>query len=149
MAKDGTASGIARDRKYTSKEEHEKAYKGDRKSRVRYYQKHEKGGKAGGLDRKIKIRGTDDNKIYTWTLGEVIDRINEDNASDEFNYNEGDWIEGFKETLEGQFYSLNDKNGKPLNDLSKMEKGGKAGKDYLYFYAKDERPYVLFKTKNI
>jgi hypothetical protein len=44
---DTNKSAVARERKYTSKEEHEKAYKGSRKSRVRYYQKHEKGGEAG------------------------------------------------------------------------------------------------------
>ena len=32
-------SAIMRDRKYTSQEEHEKAYKDKRKSRVRYYKK--------------------------------------------------------------------------------------------------------------
>ena len=67
---------------------------------------------------KIKVRNLDDNSVRTWTISEILDRINEDNASDDFNYNENDWIEGFVETL-GEFYSLLDKDNKPLNNLSK------------------------------
>ena len=99
--------------------------------------KFENGGGVGesflvNLNRKIKMRGVDDNKIYTWTLGEVIDRINQDNSTDEFNYDESDWVEGFNETLT-EFYSLNDKNGKPLNDLSKLSNGGAV--DYEKHYS--------------
>lgn len=73
---------------------------------------------GGGVgEQKIKVRNLDDNKIRTWTVSELLERINQDNATDEFNYTEEDWIEGFIETL-GEFYSLKDKNGKPLNDLS-------------------------------
>ena len=79
---------------------------------------------GGGLDAIIKVRNIENNKISNWALSELIDRINEDNATDEFNYDESDWVEGFNETLEGEFYSLNDKNGKPLNNLSKYANGG-------------------------
>lgn len=66
------------------------------------------------LDSKIKIRFIDDNSIHQWTLKDIIHRINQDNATDEFNYDESDWVDGFYETLL-EFYSLTDKNGKPLN----------------------------------
>jgi hypothetical protein len=53
MAQGGSASGRARDRKYTSQEEHELKYAGKRKSEILQYNKHEKGGKAGGEVDKI------------------------------------------------------------------------------------------------
>lgn len=66
----------------------------------------------------IKLRYIEDNSIHEWELESVINRINEDNATDEFNYDKWDWVEGFVETLEGEFYSLLDIDGTPLNDLS-------------------------------
>ena len=79
---------------------------------------------GGGLDEIIKVRNIENGKVSNWTIEELLERINEDNYTDEFNYDKSDWVEGFNETLEGKFYSLNDKNGKPLNDLSKYAKGG-------------------------
>lgn len=76
---------------------------------------------------KIKVRDIEDDSIKNYSLKELLLRINEDNVDEENDYNESDWIEGFNETLEGEFYSLNDKNGKPLNKFSDggmMAKGG-------------------------
>jgi hypothetical protein len=81
------------------------------------------GGSVNG-GKQIKLRELDSGKITTWTLSEIISRINEDNYDDNLAYDESDWQEGFKETLEGQFYSLYDKNGNPLNDNLIMAHGG-------------------------
>lgn len=64
---------------------------------------------------KIKVRSIEDNIITEWELTELINRINEDNATDLYDYDENDWEDGFKETLEGEFYSLFDENGTALN----------------------------------
>ena len=80
---------------------------------------------GGGLDAIIKVRNIKNNKVSNWTIEELLERINEDNApTSSNNYDKSDWVEGFNETLEGEFYSLNDKNGKPLNNLSKYADGG-------------------------
>lgn len=64
----------------------------------------------------IKVRTIETGEISEWTISKLLHRINEDNATSEYDYNESDWIEGFNETLEGEFYSLNDKYGSPLNN---------------------------------
>jgi hypothetical protein len=69
------------------------------------------------LDSLIKIRYLENNEIYLWALGELLDRVNEDNATDDYNYDLSDWREGFNQTLEGEFYSLLDESGNELNSL--------------------------------
>lgn len=66
---------------------------------------------------KIKVRNLDNNKIQSWTLEELLTRINEDNATDKFNYNYTDWLDGFNSTLL-EFYSLYDEKGNKLNLLA-------------------------------
>jgi hypothetical protein len=96
---------------------------------------------ASKLTDKIKVRYIEEDEIDTWTIGEAIDRINEDNYDPEYNYNESDWIEGFIETLEGEFYSLLDKDGKPLNDLSMYDEYNDSRKEFRKKY----RAYSLAK----
>ena len=68
-------------------------------------------------DSLIKIRYLENNEIHLWTLGELLDRVNEDTWNDDFNYDLSDWREGFNQTLEGEFYSLLDESGNELNSL--------------------------------
>jgi hypothetical protein len=97
-----------------------------------------RGGEIGGgkLTDKIKVRYIEEDKIHTWTIGEAIDRINEDSYASEDNdlaYNTTDWLEGWDDAIEGEFYSLNDKNGKPLNKKFKLPtyaEGGDIPKGY-------------------
>ena len=83
---------------------------------------------GGGLDEVIKVRNIQNGKVSNWDLSELIDRINEDNATDEHNYGISDWQDGFKETLT-EFYSLESKNGKPLNSFSTYAKVGSVKKE--------------------
>jgi len=69
------------------------------------------------LDSVIKIRYLETNEVHNWTLRELLNRVNVDNATDEFNYDISDWREGFNATLEGVFYSLLDESGNELNSL--------------------------------
>ena len=67
------------------------------------------------LDSLFTIRYLPTNELQTWTLGQILHRINEDNYSSEYDYDITDWREGFNETLEGKFYSLLDTSGEELN----------------------------------
>ena len=95
---------------------------------IGYYYEEEKyadGGEIGGgkLTDKIKVRYIEEDEIHTWTIEEAIDRINEDSYASEDNdlaYDTSDWLEGWSDSIEGEFYSLNDKNGKPLNKKFKL-----------------------------
>lgn len=65
----------------------------------------------------IKVRDIKDNSISIFTIDSILERINEDNATDDFNYDKNDWLEGFNETLL-DVYSLQDINGKDLNNFN-------------------------------
>jgi hypothetical protein len=97
-----------------------------------------KGGEVGGgkLTDKIKVRYLNEEwedkeeEIHTWTIEEAIDRINEDSYASEdesLAYNLSDWLEGWNDAIEGEFYSLNDKDGKPLNKKFKLPTYAKGG----------------------
>lgn len=45
-------------------------------------------------------------RVEEWTLEEVLYEINRDRSAAWTNYNETDWEEGWKEWVEGEFYSL-------------------------------------------
>lgn len=69
----------------------------------------------------IKVRDIKDNSINTFTIDSILERINEDNATDDFNYDKNDWLEGFNETLL-DVYSLQDINGNDLNNFNNKNK---------------------------
>ena len=73
------------------------------------------------FDNLVKIRNISDNTIDVWSKGDLLKRINEDNATDEFNYDKSDWVEGFIQTA-FRDYALVCENGSPLNDHTKEEK---------------------------
>ena len=96
------------------------------------------GGEIGGgkLTDKIKVRYIEEDEIHTWTIEEAIDRINEDSYASEDNdlaYDTSDWLEGWDDSIEGEFYSLNDKNGKPLNKKFKLPTYAEGGEAEGYF----------------
>jgi len=93
----------------------------------------EEGGKMakGG---KIKVRYVEENEVHDWTLEDVLDVINRDRSEHWTDYDKSDWQEGWDNWVEGEFYSLKDENGKPLNkfeDGGEMSKGGKIKVRYV------------------
>lgn len=42
----------------------------------------------------------------SWTLAEVLEEINRDRNPDWIPYDESDWVEGWNEFVEGEFYKL-------------------------------------------
>lgn len=63
----------------------------------------------------IKVRDLETNKIQEWDLESVLDEINRDRSVRWTYYDETDWLEGWNEWVEGEFYSIYAINGKPLN----------------------------------
>lgn len=51
-----------------------------------------------------KIKDTETNKLFKWTLTEVIDEINRDRSGDWQAYNETDWKEGWDFWVEAEGY---------------------------------------------
>jgi len=98
---------------------------------------------------KIKVRYVEENEVHDWTLEDVLDVINRDRSENWTDYDKSDWQEGWDNWVEGEFYSLKDENGKPLNkfeDGGEMEKGGvvfdpKEVRDFqehiFYYYGKN------------
>jgi hypothetical protein len=52
----------------------------------------------------IKVLET--NEIQKWSLGDILDEINRDRSGSWTDYDETDWLEGWNEWIEGEFYSL-------------------------------------------
>ena len=46
--------------------------------------------------------------LVQWTLEEVLAEINRDRSSEWVPYDETDWLEGWNEFVEGEFYTLVD-----------------------------------------
>jgi hypothetical protein len=70
---------------------------------------------------KIKVRYIEENEIHEWTIEQILDEINRDRSENWTDYDKNDWQEGWDSWIEGEFYSLKDENGKPLN---KFKDGG-------------------------
>jgi len=54
----------------------------------------------------IMIRNVETRKHEVWTIKEVLEEINRDRSPDWKDYDESDWKEGWKEWVEGEFYSM-------------------------------------------
>jgi len=52
------------------------------------------------------IKVIETNEIQKWSLGDILDEINRDRSGSWTHYDETDWLEGWNEWIEGEFYSL-------------------------------------------
>jgi len=57
-------------------------------------------------NKSYKIKDIVTGEIKTWTIEQILNEINRDNSSEWQNYNEDDWLEGWEEWVEGEFYTL-------------------------------------------
>lgn len=66
---------------------------------------------------KVRYIGTfgQEESLEEWTLEQIIEEINRDRSEHWTDYDETDWEEGWNEWVEGEFYSLKDKDGNKLN----------------------------------
>lgn len=55
---------------------------------------------------KIKIKDNESGIVREWTLQEVLDHINADRSNDWTDYDESDWLDGWMNWCEGEFYTL-------------------------------------------
>lgn len=53
---------------------------------------------------KIKVLET--GEIQEWDLQSILNEINRDHSDKWTGYDESDWLEGWNEWVEGEFYSL-------------------------------------------
>jgi hypothetical protein len=53
-----------------------------------------------------KVRVLETNEIQEWTLKDVLKELNGDHNSHWINYDETDWLGGWNDWVEGEFYSL-------------------------------------------
>lgn len=51
-----------------------------------------------------KIRDNETNKIFTWTLAQVLEHINRDRSSEWQDYDESDWQDGWNFWVEEEGY---------------------------------------------
>lgn len=73
--------------------------------------------KGGSIETKINVRRDNELSVFTWTISEMLNHINEDKGSR--IYTEEDWMLGFREKLKRKGFSLIDSNGRPLNNSIK------------------------------
>ena len=55
---------------------------------------------------KIKIRDLETGKNFIWTLTQVLEEINRDRSEDWTDYDVSDWREGWREWVEGDYFTL-------------------------------------------
>lgn len=70
-------------------------------------------------DTKILVRDIESNKILEWTIGDILDEINRDRSSDWEDFTIEDWLDGWNDWVDGEFYSIYDEHGNHLNDFIK------------------------------
>ena len=54
----------------------------------------------------IKIRDLATKEVKVWTIEQVLTEINRDRSDGWVDYDESDWLEGWMEWVEGDFYHL-------------------------------------------
>lgn len=57
-------------------------------------------------NKSYKIKDVVTGEIKTWTIDQILHEINRDHSSEWQDYNEDDWLEGWEEWVEGEFYTL-------------------------------------------
>lgn len=68
----------------------------------------------------------EEEKVEEWSLSEVLEEINRDRSDKWTNYDESDWVEGWLEWIDGEFYQIVDlfpfHNQLPKDVLSVLER---------------------------
>ena len=55
---------------------------------------------------KIQFKELESGEILDWDLEDVLAEINRDHSDEWTDYDESDWLEGWNEWCEGEFYSI-------------------------------------------
>lgn len=65
----------------------------------------------------FKVLNLETKEIQFWSIKAILEEINRDRSSKWTDYTEEDWVDGWMNWVEGEFYSILDKNNYPLNNL--------------------------------
>jgi len=57
---------------------------------------------------KYKIKDLLSGATYEWTIRDILNEINRDRSSEWTDYDETDWMEGWNQWVEGEYFSLKD-----------------------------------------
>ena len=55
---------------------------------------------------EVKVRDLETGKNLIWTLTQVLEEINRDRSKDWTDYDVSDWREGWREWVEGDYFTL-------------------------------------------
>lgn len=110
--------------------------------------KHIKTYETFNTQQKILVRSfyqDDEEEILSMSIEEILDLINdEDSHSNEWtDYDESDWLEGWVDGLEGEYYSLLDTEGNPLNNLIGVASLSDLSSHSEYTQNKDELDAII------
>lgn len=54
----------------------------------------------------MKVKEIESGEIQEWTVEAILEEINRDRSSGWTNYDESDWLDGWNDWIEGEFYTL-------------------------------------------
>ena len=54
----------------------------------------------------MKVKEIESGEIQEWTVEAILYEINRDRSSGWTNYDESDWLDGWNDWIEGEFYTL-------------------------------------------
>lgn len=55
----------------------------------------------------MKVKDLETGEIQEWGMDAILEEINRDTSERWTDYNESDWLEGWNEWVEGEFYTIN------------------------------------------
>ena len=54
----------------------------------------------------MRVKDLETGEIQEWSLEAILEEINRDRSEHWTDYDETDWLEGWNEWVEGEFYSI-------------------------------------------
>ena len=54
----------------------------------------------------ISVKDIETGKVFKWSLTKILREINRDRSENWTDYEESDWREGWREWVEGDYYTL-------------------------------------------
>lgn len=54
----------------------------------------------------MKVKDLESGEIKEWSLEAILEEINRDRSGSWTDYDETDWLEGWNEWVEGEFYTI-------------------------------------------
>lgn len=54
----------------------------------------------------MKVKDLESGEIQEWSIDAILEEINRDRGSKWTDYDQTDWLEGWNEWVEGEFYTI-------------------------------------------